>query len=273
MKISVYEAVSALGMVAGVTKDKVMRAIIRRFEQAPFEIKDNPAAAYGREFKAAAIDDYVTFYSGKTAQDHELEFSLGDLTAKADCLTEDGLPVFVYAPYSMRDNDMLKFKKLAQRLDVFARIQLSLFVMDKQEGVFFQWWPASSCSEKVQIDMDYIEALLPRIDQFLDELASEDVGPHLKPLKVTIDTQEAQMLIDEYDQLKIAIDNAGERQKEIIAELQALTNNEPAIICGRSLNKVTRQGAIDYKKIAEEFAKDVDVEKYRKGGSEFWQFR
>jgi len=273
MKISVYEVVSLLGMVTGVTKEKAKRAIIRRFEHAPIEFKDNPAAAYGREFKAAAIDDYVTFCSGKTAQDYELEFSLGNLIAKADCFTKEGLPVFVYAPYSMRDNDMLKFKKLAQRPDVFARIQLSLFVMDKQEGVFFQWWPAESCSEKVQLDMDYIEALLPHIDQFIEELANEDVEPHLKPLKVTIDTQEAQMLIDEYDQLKIAVDNASERQKEIIAELQALANNEPAIICGRSLSKVTRQGSVDYKKIAEEFAKAVDLEQYRKGGSEFWQFR
>lgn len=272
-KFTPSELVQVLGMVSGVSPAKALRAIVRAVNGAESEFVDNPAAAYGREFKSRAVDDYCTFCSGKLGQESELYFEFGDLAARADCLTENGDPVFVHPAFSMRGGNMEKFKRVAQRPDWYAKIQLALFIMNKEQAIYHQWWPTDSCSEVVTIDLDYVENLLPRIDQFIEEFKDLDPKPHLEPLKVTIDTQEAQMLIDEYDQLKIAIDNASERQKEIVQALQDMANNEPAIICGRSLNKITRQGAIDYKKIADQFAKGVDVEQFRKGGSEFWQFR
>jgi len=76
-------------------------------------------------------------------------------------------------------------------------------------------------------------------------------------------------LLAEWDECKASIDVAESRKKEILAELVALAGEKDAEICGRKLTRVERKGAVDYAKIPA--LKGMDLEPFRKAGSEFWK--
>lgn len=79
------------------------------------------------------------------------------------------------------------------------------------------------------------------------------------------------MWLDEYDQLSEAIDNATERKKEVLQELIALSGDKNALIWGRKLTKVEKEGAISYAKAIKDLAPDVDLSKYKGKPSTSWR--
>jgi hypothetical protein len=99
----------------------------------------------------------------------------------------------------------------------------------------------------------------------------EEPEEYLAPKRVEVNTNRAFHLIAEYDELQEAIDRATERKKELIDEMIAMAKDRNALIAGRKLTKVTRQGSVSYANVVKKHCKDVDLEPFRGKASTGWR--
>jgi hypothetical protein len=133
---------------------------------------------------------------------------------------------------------------------------------------FYQWSPHGDSLEIVRISEEWWDENLPKLQEFHQRFLVEIDNPeHLAPLRAKVEWGESMLL--EYDQCTAAIAEAEERKKKILAELVALAGEKDAEVCGRKLTRVERKGAVDYAKIPA--LNGMDLEPYRKAGSEFWR--
>ncbi len=143
---------------------------------------------------------------------------------------------------------------------------------------FYQWAPgwkseAITKLEEVFVDDEWQAESIPKLKAFYQEYLEElkNPEPHLEPKRVEIDTPEAHNLLTEYDELAEAVDNAKERQKEILERLVELAKGRNAEIDGRKLTQVERKGNVQYAKVMKEHLPKLDLEPYRGKGSTFWK--
>ena len=124
--------------------------------------------------------------------------------------------------------------------------------------------------ERVEFDPAWIDSVLPDLDLFYKRLLAElDNEDHLEPLRVTIDTPEAGLLLGELDVLRQRQKDDAEREKSIIAELVAKAGDKNALVHGRKLTKTKDGKTVAYAKALAELAPGADLSKWesvRKGG-------
>jgi len=165
-----------------------------------------------------------------------------------------------------------QFKSIWEQPHYYAQIQVQLHCCGRKWCDFWQWTPHGTKLERVDYDPEWINNTLPSLRQFHAEYLSELDNPeHLEPLRVQVNTQEAKRLLDEYDDLKEAIDNAKDRQKELQAQLIELSGEKDADIWGRKLTKVQKQGSISYAKALKDIAPNAKLEPYRGKETEYWK--
>jgi hypothetical protein len=103
------------------------------------------------------------------------------------------------------------------------------------------------------------------------QAALDDPVEHLEPLRKIIDTAQSHMLMREYDECLEQIERATERKAEIVQALADMADNQSAIIAGRKVTKVNKQGAISYGKAIKALLPDADLEPWRGSPSSFWK--
>lgn len=258
-----------LGLAPYMTREDVLRSMVRAYHGEEREFTGNVATEYGTANEDGARFDYE-LETGNSVQ--EAYFVAWDdwLGASPDgYIGEDGL-LEIKCPYGKRNGG--EFKPLDEQPHYYAQIQIQLHCCGRKYCDFWQWSPHGTKLERVEYDPEWINATLPALRQFHAEYLSELDNPeHLEPLRVQINTMDAKRLLDEYDQLSEAIDNATERKKEVQAELVAMASDKNADVWGRKLTKVERAGSVAWAKLAKEHAPDVDPEPYRGKASEFWK--
>ena len=67
------------------------------------------------------------------------------------------------------------------------------------------------------------------------------------------------------------IENAQARKVEIIEALAKIANNKNAVINGRKLSQITRQGAISYAKAIKDLLPGADLSKYQGKPTTYWK--
>ncbi len=258
-----------LGCAPYMTRDESMWSMVRAYHGAPSEFTGNIATEYGTrmEPEATAQFEMETGLSVKEVSFYPYEDWLG---ASPDGECSDGNGLEIKCPYGLRNDPDPKFKSAADQPHYYAQMQLEMLCAGWDGIWFYQWSEYGSRFEHVKKDQSWLDENLPKLRQFYAEYLSELDNPdHLEPLRKEINTQEAKMLLAEYDELKEAIDNATERKKEVQASLIELAGEQNAVMWGRKITKVERKGNVQYGKVPE--LKGVDLEQYRGKGSVSWR--
>src|SRR5699024_7813263 len=119
------------------------------------------------------------------------------------------------------------------------------YVAPKGDPLDVEYVPEQMEIERIELDETWIDIVLPELSAFYNQLMEELDNPaHLEPLRVQIDTDEAQTLLNELDAVRARQKADKDREKEIISELVKLAGEKDAEIHGRKLTQVKRAGSI-----------------------------
>lgn len=258
-----------LGLAPYMTREEVMRSMVRAYHGAEREFTGNIATEYGTRMEPEAVQAYQ-YKTGNAVEDAPFVPFEDWLGASPDgYIGEDGL-LEVKCPFGLRNSEVPEFKPLADQQHYYAQIQIQLYCTGRDWCDFFQWSAYGDSLERVAVNKVWLDKYLPILRQFYAEYLSELDNPeHLEQLRVEVNTQQARLLLDEYAQLSEAIDNATERRKEVLADLVKAAGDKNALVWGRKLSLVERKGNVQYAKVPE--LKGVDLEPYRGKGSSFWK--
>ncbi len=262
---------AALGVNPWKTPDDLIRQMVREYHGADSEFSGNVATEYGTAHEPLALLDYE-METGNTVEEcgffvHQ-EFDW--LGASPDGLIGDHGLIEIKCPYGLRNEANPKFKSLAEQPHYHAQVQIELACTGRKACHFYQWAPNGDWLEHVDYDPQWFDENLPVLKAFYKRFLSElDNTSHLEEKHKEINTQQAKLLIDEYQDLTDSIDQATERKKEVFDELVKLAKGRNALVWGRKLTQVERKGAVDYKAIPQ--LKNVDLEQYRKKPTNYWK--
>lgn len=269
---------SAVGAILGNSphgdSGSVMRRMVREWRGAHSEFTGNVATEYGVQNEPGALIEY------RMETGHDID-DVGFITREdwAGC-SPDGLigllgGVEIKCPFSKRKMEPDEnFKPLADQPHYGDQVQFSLWVTGRVWWDFVQWAPGGFMSiERVEPCSKWRGKNLPKLRQFFAEYLHErqhNAAVYLEPLRVEIDTPDAHRLVAEYDQLSDAMDRAKERRDEVKEAIVALANGRDALLAGRKVTKVQKDGAVSYAKAVKALLPDVDLEPYRGKPSSYW---
>lgn len=262
---------AALGINPWKTPDDLIRQMVREYHGAESEFVGNTATAWGTAHESLALLDYE-METGNTVQECGFfvhpEFDW--LGASPDGMIGNLGLIEIKCPYGLRNVKKPKFKSLADQPHYYAQVQMEMACTGLMSCHFYQWSPSGSQFELVYFNPQWFDANLPKLEAFYKRFLSELDNPaHLEEKHKEINTQQAKLLLDEYQDLTDSIDQATERKKEVFEELVKLAKGRNALIWGRKLTQVERKGAVDYKAIPQ--LKGVDLEQYRKKPTSYWR--
>lgn len=261
-----------LGLSPHMSRDDVLRRLVRDWHGAEDEMKPNIATRHGTAHEDGAIVDFQmeTGIGVKPVGFLPYEDWLG---ASPDGLTDDGGVLEVKVPFGKRNDPFTNFKPLADQPHYYAQVQVEILCAGATHGWFWQWSAHGFDLERVEIDQAWRDENLPRLKQFHSELMDAIRTPdeYLAPRRKVIDTPEASKLLREYDEMAEAEERAAARRKAILDELVQMAGNGDAEVCGRKLTRVDRAGSISYAKALAELAPGADLEKWRGKPSSSWR--
>ena len=281
MRITGSRVGAILGLSPWQKPKDVLREMVRQYHGAPSEFNAQFVADHGVFNEQRAL---LCFMRETGLQVDECGFfEYGDrMGASPDGLTSDGGVLELKVPYSLRNGG--DFKSLSLQPHYAAQVQMEMLATGRKHAYFAQYIapkgdplsldyvPEQISVEKVAFNENWIDENLPVIEAFYKQLLAELDNPeHLAPLRVQIDTDEAQKLLDELDAVRERLKADADREKEIIAELVKLAGEKDAEIHGRKLTLVKRAGSISYSKAIKELLPDADLEKWRGKETSFWR--
>lgn len=261
-----------LGHAPYATRDDILRRMVRDYHGAEPEFQGNIATKHGEIHEDGAILDFRL----DTGLDVE---EVGFLTyedwlgASPDGLTSDGGVLEVKVPFSKRKDETPIFKPLSDQPHYYAQVQIEMLCSGRGHAWFYQWSANGSNLERVEPDQAWLDENLPRLRQFHAEYLEAVKSPddHLAPRRLEIDTLEAYRMLREWDDLNEAIERAEARKKDLLNEIVLMAKNSNALLCGRKLTFVQKDGAISYAKAIKELAPDADLEKWRGKTVQYWK--
>lgn len=259
-----------LGLNQYMTADDVLRRMVRDFHGADPEFTGNVATEYGSFHEDGAATEYE-METGNSIQKCGFFAHEEWLGASPDGLIGDDGLIEIKCPYGKRDGG--EFKTAAEQPHYYAQMQIEMFCAGRKWCDFFQWSAHATRLERVNRDDTWLEENLPKLAEFYDRFidAIEYPDDHLAPKRTEVDGAKAAALLEEYDDLTDALERASERKKEVLAELVQLAKERDAVICGRKLTKVEKEGAVSYARVVKENCPDIDLSKYRGKPSSFWK--
>ena len=270
---------SVAGAILSCDPNKKREDVLRRM------VRDQLGAP--REDENAFVEDVIFGYGRMNEPGAMLDFQMDTgleveecgffpyedwLGASPDGLTSDGGVLEIKAPWSRRKGQEREFKSLADQPQYYAQVQIEMLCTGREKAHFYTWSADKQVHETVRIDHEWLDQNLPRLKQFWaefkDELSNED---HLAPKRVVIDTPEAAKMLREWDEVCEQADLLAERKKDLLADIAALGKGKNAIVAGRKVTKVSREGAVKYAAIVKEKLPDLDTSPWKGKSSEFWK--
>lgn len=274
---------SNVGAILGVdpnrSREDVMRAMVREYHGAEKEIDEfaeNVIFAYGKFHEEGARQDFE-METGMTVQEcgffvHPEHDWLG--------ATPDGMPsgnsvLEIKCPWGKRDDTAPVFKTAEGQPHYYAQMQIEMACACRKECHFYQWAPRGSHHEVIKYSAEWFSQALPALRVFYEDYlrAIKKPDEHLAPRRQVVETPEARALLEEYDDLGEAIDRATERKKEVLSLIVAAAKEKDSIVCGRTVTKVERAGAVSYANVVKDHCKGVDLEPYRGKPTSYWQVK
>ena len=267
---------SAVGAILGLSPfmdaDDVLRRMVRDYHKAEPEFTGNVATEYGSFHEEGALMDFQ-LEIGLTVRAND-EFFIHPyhtwLGATPDGFVSDGALIEIKCPYGKRAEG--EFKPLEDQQHYYAQMQIEMACTGKRRCWFYQWAAHSTQAVEVVFDDEWFAAALPILKAFYDRYLTEiDNKEHLQPRRGEIETPHAAKLLKEYDEVCDQLDFVTARKKEIIDELVRIAKERDALVCGRKLTKVEREGAVSYAQVVKKHCPGVDLEPYRGKPSVSWR--
>lgn len=271
-RITASNVGAILGHAPYQTREGVMRAMIRATMGAESEFSGNIATEHGVNNEDGALIDFQ-LETGFDVQKVGFVTKEDWAGCSPDGLIGDSAGLEIKCPFSLRAIGDPVFKPLSDQPHYYDQVQFSMWVTDRPTWHFFQWSPYGTSLEEVWIDYAWRDENMPVLRQFyteyLDALKSPD--EYLEALRAEVDTPDMAKKLREYDELSEAIDNATERRKELLGEIVERVGNVNALVCGRKLTLVKKEGAISYATAIKKLLPDADLEPYRGKPSQHWK--
>ncbi len=276
-KITGSAAGAALGVNPYMTPDALIRRLVRLWHGAESEFNGNIATEYGTLHEPIAIMDYIN-KTGCVIDEvgfivhPEHEWLGASPDGIATNLNDQKYILEVKCPFGLRNDLLPEFKSLEQQPHYYAQVQIEMACAGIKQAHFYQWNKYGDSLEIVTFNQEWFDDAIIKLLAFYNCFLSEIDNPeHLNDIVKTIESKQATALLSEYDQLGETIDNATQRQKEIIVELAKIANNKNAIINGRKFSQITRQGAISYAKAIKDLLPGADLSKYQGKPTSYWK--
>lgn len=260
-----------LGVAPYMNRDDAMRRMVRDAHGAEPEFVGNTATAWGTQNEAGAKFDFI-LETGLSVVDCGF-FTKDDWAgASPDGLIGDDALIEIKCPFSLRDKEKPQFKTAEEQPHYYAQMQFQMWVTGRSLTHFWQWAPKGTKTEIVHADAEWLDENLPILKAFYEEYLKElDNKDHLQPRRKVIETVNARKLLDEYDDLVIALEFAEARKKEIMAELEKLADGLDSLVWGRKFTKVEKAGSVSYAKVVKEKLPDLDLTPWTGKPSSYWK--
>lgn len=264
---------AVLGLDPNTSRDEAMRRMVRAYQGLPSEFVGNIATSWGTNHEEEAREAFEYDQSVNAAPaSFVVHPTLPWLGASPDGYVRDYALLEIKCPFGLRDKSKpVPFKSIKDQPHYYAQMQIQMFCTDKIACYFWQWTPNDHVLEIVDFDPIWIEANLPKLEEFYQEfLAICDDG-----LEETLDldTPILRQRLAEYDDLAKQIAEAEARRKEILNALVFETAGQDAVICGRKLTKVEKAGSISYAKAIKILAPGANLEMWRGEPSTYWSLK
>lgn len=255
-------------ILSGEKINDITRQMVRQHHGAQNEHKDNIVTKYVQDNKQKALLQYVTAM-GVDVTPYKAEVQEFITVEPTGGVNDQGTPVELYLPFNKKE---LPTEITARH---YARCQLNMLATNKTSCDFMIWMPEKYEVYTIDRDEKWINESLPRLKKFYDYVQSELNNPqHLESILITIDDPELVALVDEYDQLKLSIAKAEDRQSQIITELSEKVGRD-AIIGGKKFVMQSRSGSVSWKKafdaLQEQSGIEIDTASFKGKDSKFWK--
>jgi len=252
--------------------DDVMRAMVRDALDAETEFTGNAATEWGAFNESGAQADF-SMETGLKVVECGFFPHLDWLGASPDGLVGDDAVIEIKCPFRLRDGG--NHKGIAEQPHYYAQMQIEMYCSERGKAYFWQWAPHATKLEIVERDEWWLDEHIPRLFEFYEQFKKELKNPdeHLQPKRKNLNTNRALHLAAEYDDLQEAIDQAKEKQKQVMDELVGLADGKNARIGHKKLTLVKRAGSISYGKAVKELLPDADLEKWRGKETEYWTLK
>lgn len=274
-----------LGLAPSKTADDVMRDMVREWHNASPEFLGNIATEHGVSLEPLArqrlgfvLKKTISEVGFKTCfQSPWLGASPDGVVGKA--LVEIKCPFGLYRKYKIT-GDLPVFKTLEEQPHYYAQMQIAMYCHGYSEAYFFQYVHADEGGAKlnlIRLDIPWINENVLELELFYKKYLIEREKPacdvHLAPKVISLNTDKALKMVEEYHELKEAKDRADERMKELLVQLVTMTKEQPAMIGTSKLVKTERSGSVSYAKVVKDYCPDVDLTPYQGQPSVSWSLR
>lgn len=270
-----------LGLSPWQTPESILRQMVRAYHGAPSEYQTNPATEWGTKHERQA---QLAFMRETGLHINDCGFFAKDdwLGASPDGLIEDWGVAEVKVPYGRRDGG--PFKTLSEQPHYYAQVQMEMLCSGRNKALFFQYRVPKGDPfspdymeegfelEEVELSNAWLAKNIPVLREFYDLYLSEIDNPaHLAPLRVTIDNDEAQRIVNRMGEIDDALHNLAEEKKAHMAKLVEIAENQDAEICGRKLTQVAGKKTVQYAKALKALAPNADLAPYTTTGAGYWR--
>lgn len=263
---------AALGLAPYMDQEDCLRALVRSMHDMPSEFEGNIATQWGNANEALARSAYEMETGNTVEPAGFVPFEDWSGASPDGYVGEDGL-VEIKCPFGIRKDEKPDIKTIDDQPHYYAQVQLQLHFTRRDWCHFWQWAPHGTKLEMVRYSQAWITENLPKMKAFCWKAREADPAEFEGPKRKVIDTPEAAKLIAEYDELRDAINNAKERQADILDRLVIMSGGKNAEVAGRNLTLVKRKGSISYAKAIKKLMPDADLEPWRGKAREGWQLK
>lgn len=262
---------AVLGLSPWMSKEDVMRSMVRSALGAESEFTGNIATEYGQRNEDGAIYDFE-LKTGLSVEKCGFYAYGNKYGASPDGLVGDDAILEVKCPFGLRDKENPEFKTADEQPHYKAQMMFEMLCSGRTKAYFYQWSPAADYLETINFDPLWVEKNMPAIDAFYDEFVSELKQPekHLAPLVVSVEGKAA---ADAYKAAKAHMSLAEANLEAAKSRLIEIAAGAKSNISGLLVYPVQREGAISYAKVVKDHLAGVDLEPYRGNPSSYWTIK
>ena len=260
-----------LGQSPFMTRDDVMRSMVRYWHGAESEFVGNVATEWGTANEPHVIAMAQNKYADLKPNEHFFIDSLHDwLGATPDGLIALDAVYELKCPFGKRKDEAPEFKPAQELMHYYTQMQIEMLCSKRWKCLFHQWTPKAECLEWVRFDEGYMQEILPKLETFYNEYLEERENNYQQHLEPKVKVIESSKAAETYKSAKEAYEAAKAELDKAKSALIEQANGKKSKIAGLDVYEVQKAGSIKYSAVVKEHLGGVDLEPYRGKPRSYW---